>query len=373
MRWAIAGRSAAKLDEVAATTGADVPRIVADAASRSDVISLVDQTRLVISTVGPYALYGSLLVEQCARLGVDYCDLTGEPQWMQAMIDRHHDDAVQSGARIIHACGFDSIPSDLGVWFTQQEAKRAYGETCRQISMRVKSIKGGASGGTVASVLNLVEETTRSADLRKVLANPYALAPKDMRTGVRQHSVSRPSSDKVSDSWVAPFVMAAVNTRVVHRTHALLGHPWGTSFLYDEAMIMGDGPKGAAKASLVSGGMGGFMLAAAISPIRKVLSRFVLPKPGEGPSVAQQQNGSFDLRFYGQTNTGKRIVTKVTGDKDPGYGATAKMLGEVAFALLSHDKLAGGFWTPASAFGDELLSPLIQHAGMTFEVLDYAK
>ncbi len=373
LSWAIAGRDPAKLDAVASATGADVPRIVADAANAGDMASLADATRVVVSTVGPYALYGSELVAAVAAAGTDYCDLTGEPQWMQRMIDSHGPAAEHSGARLVHACGFDSIPSDLGVWFTQRAALEQFQAPCTRIAMRVKAMKGGASGGTIASMMNVMEETAGNPALRAVLANPYALAPPGMRTGVAQADLRTPKRDEVSGEWVGPFVMASINTRIVHRSHALMGRPWGDDFRYDEAMLMGRGALGAAKAGALTGGLGGFMGLVALRPARRFLNRFVLPSPGEGPSPETQQAGFFDLRFFGTTADGRTITTKVTGDRDPGYGSTAKMLGEAALTLLHTGRdgeagVAGGFWTPATALGDDLIDALRTHAGLTFEV-----
>jgi short subunit dehydrogenase-like uncharacterized protein len=367
VNWAIAGRNAQKLEAVVESTGADVPRIVADAGNADAIAALCASTKLVISTVGPYALYGSKLVAAVAEAGIDYCDLTGEPQWMQRMIDRYQDRAAETGARIVHACGFDSIPSDLGVWYTQQEAIDQLGEPCVSISMGVKAMKGGASGGTVASIMNMMEEVSADPGLRQVLGNPYAIAPKGEREGPRQPNVTLPQHDDGLDSWLAPFVMASTNTRVVFRTHALLGHPWGDDFTYGEAMMMGDGFGGRAKAMSLSGAMGGFMGAAAVSPMRKMMGRF-LPEPGEGPTPEAQEAGFFDIRFHGTTASGAEIMTKVTGDRDPGYGSTSKMLGESALSLLDSE-VAGGFWTPATALGDDLIGRLVEHAGVTFEVL----
>ncbi len=372
LRWAIAGRNKSKLDEVATQTGAAVEKIVADAADPEAMASLAESTKVVVSTVGPYALYGSDLVAAAVTAGTDYCDLTGEPHWMQRMIDAHQEEAEQTGARIVHSCGFDSIPSDLGVWFTQQEALENFGEYCTSIAMRVKAMKGGASGGTIASMMNVMEEASADPELRKVLGNPYALAPVGMRTGPKQPNVMVPTNDPASDSWVAPFVMAAINTRVVHRSNALLGRPWGDDFLYDEAMMMGQGPVGIAKAGALAGGMAGFMGVAAIGPLRRLLNDHVLPKPGTGPSPKAQEAGYFDIRFFGTTADGNTIRTKVTGDRDPGYGSTGKMLGEAAVALLesNDDRDEGGFFTPATAFGDDLLDRLVEHAGLTFTVLE---
>ncbi len=284
INWAIAGRNAQKLEAVVESTGADVPRIVADAGDADAIAALCASTKLVVSTVGPYALYGSKLVAAVAEAGIDYCDLTGEPQWMQRMIDRYQDRATETGARIVHACGFDSIPSDLGVWYTQQEAIEQLGESCVSISMGVKAMKGGASGGTVASMMNLMEEVSADPSLSHVLGNPYAIAPKGDRTGPDQPNVTLPQYDDGLDSWLAPFVMAATNTRVVFRTHALLDHPWGNDFTYGEATMMGEGLGGRAKAMSLSGAMGGLMGAAAVGPMRKMMGRF-LPEPGEGPTL----------------------------------------------------------------------------------------
>jgi short subunit dehydrogenase-like uncharacterized protein len=370
LRWAIAGRDAAKLSELAKTLAVNIPTVVVDAADAAGLKDLALSTRVVLSTVGPYALYGTPLVQACAEQGTDYCDLTGEPQWMQAMIDAHHETAMRSGARIVHACGFDSIPSDVGNWFTQQEAVKRFGESCPMVAMRVRALKGGASGGTIASMMNVLDEVGRNKDLRKVLANPYALAPKDARQGVKQTNVLAPSQDKATGQWVAPFVMASVNTRVVFRTNALLNYPWGKEFRYDEATLMGKGVVGAAKAAGLSGGLGAAMGVAAIKPVRDLLGK-ALPKPGEGPSVEKQTNGFFDIRFFGTAPGGQKIETKVTGDRDPGYGSTAKMIAEAAVCLLHTpaSAVAGGFWTPASALGDALIAALTEHAGLRFEVL----
>lgn len=370
LRWAIAGRNADKLEAVAAETGAAVAQIVADAQDSEALANLVESTKLVISTVGPYALYGSKLVEAVVEGGIDYCDLTGEPHWMAQMIDRHQIRAEETGARVVHACGFDSVPSDLGVWFTQREAVAMFGEPCVSITMGVKAMKGGASGGTIASMMNMMEEASENKDLRRVLANPYALAAEGDRTGPPQPSVTLPVHDEGLRSWMAPFVMAGTNTRVVFRTHSLLNKVWGDDFTYGEAMMMGDGLAGQAKAFAVAGTMGGVMGAVAIGPMRQVLAK-VLPEPGEGPSPEKQEAGFYDLRFHGTTGSGHEIATKVTGDRDPGYGSTSKILGEAATTLLatSRSDIGGGFWTPATALGDRYIDALLEHAGLTFDIL----
>jgi short subunit dehydrogenase-like uncharacterized protein len=370
LRWAIAGRSASKLDDVARTTGADVPRIVADAADRAALDEMATSTRVVASTVGPYALYGSELVAAVVEAGSDYCDLTGEVQWMRRMIDAHQVRAEATGARIVHACGFDSIPSDLGTWFTQQRAVEQFGEPCVEVRMSVKGAKGGVSGGTAASGMQMFEEMSEDPDLRKVVSDPYVLAPVDLRHGPKQPSIGRPTRDDRFESWVAPFVMAPTNSAVVLRSHALLGQPWGRDFTYGETMMTGDGLTGGVAAWAMTAGLAMFAGAASFGPTRKVIGK-VIPKPGAGPSEAKQQAGFFDLRFVGRTTSGQEIRTKVTGDADPGYGSTAKMLGESAVAFLELDpaRVGGGFWTPASAFGDALVERLESHAGVRFDVL----
>lgn len=374
LKWALAGRNQAKLDAVAAEFGAQaLPTIIADAADESALAAMVAQARVVVSTVGPYALYGSELVAVCAEAGTDYCDLTGEPQWMREMIDQHQTAAEKSGARIVHNCGFDSIPSDLGVWFTQQQAQESFGEPCVQIKMRVKAAKGGVSGGTVASLVNVMSEIRRQPALRKLLQNPYAVCPPDARKGVRQPNVNGPVWDEDANSWLAPFVMAGINTKVVHRSHALQGRPWGQDFLYDEAMMMGPKVKGALRAGGMSAGLGGFLALSVAGPTRRLMQKHVLPKPGEGPSPEDQERGFYDLRFFGRTASGKTLVTKVTGDRDPGYGSTAKMLGEAALCLAQDGDTTvseGGFWTPSVALNGALRARLEAHAGLTFERID---
>lgn len=370
LRWAIAGRSASKLEQVALSTGANVPRIVADAADRVALDEMAASTKVVASTVGPYSLHGSVLVATVVEARGDYCDLTGEVQWMRRMIDEHQARAEVTGARIVHTCGFDSIPSDLGTWFIQQRALEQFGEPCTEVRMSVKGAKGGVSGGTAASGMQMFEEMADDPELRKVVGDAYVLAPLDMRHGPKQPGMGRPTRDARFESWVAPFVMAPTNAAVVLRSHALLGQPWGRDFTYGETMMTGDGLAGGVAAWGMAAGLAAFAGAASFAPTRKLLGR-VIPKPGSGPSEAKQTAGFFDLRFIGRTAGGHEIRTKVTGDADPGYGSTAKMLGEsaVAFLDLAADDVGGGFWTPASAFGDALVERLEAHAGVRFDVI----
>jgi short subunit dehydrogenase-like uncharacterized protein len=374
LKWAIAGRSQTKLDELKTSLGtaaASLPIIVADTNTSESIDALVGATKVIISTVGPYALYGEPVIKACVSQGTDYCDLTGEPQWIKKMVDRYQDVAKISGARIVHSCGFDSIPSDLGVYFLQENAKQQFGEYCSSVKMRVKSMKGAASGGTVASMMNMIKEASTDKELRKLLTNPYALCPADHPFKLKQTDLKTLAYDSDMQAWVAPFVMAAINIRIVHRTNSLLENQYGEDFLYDEAMITGSSVLGGLGAAAFSAGMGGFMLAAVIPPSRWLMEKTILPKPGEGPSPKAQLEGYYDLRFVGKTGNGQVIRAKVTGDRDPGYGSTAKMLGQAAVCLvedISKEDKAGGFWTPASVFGDKIIDRLEKHAGLSFTI-----
>jgi short subunit dehydrogenase-like uncharacterized protein len=369
--WAIAGRSLSKLQHVSDTIGlSGVEIIVADAADEGALRAMCARTNVVMSTVGPYALYGDVLVHVCATTGTHYCDLTGEPQWIRKMQPRHEADAIKSGARIVHCCGFDCIPSDLGVHFLQRNALEQFGQTCDNIKMRVVNMKGGASGGTIASMINMVKEATGDADLRRELKDPYSLCPPDHGFSTTQPDV-KVAYDEVSGSWIAPFIMAAINTRVVHRSNALSHNSYGDAFKYEEAVVTGQGSSGKRKARATHWGVNALMVGLAVPPIRWLLETAVLPKPGEGPSEKAQLEGGFELVFHGSTPNGETTRCRVTGDRDPGYGSTAKMLSQAA-ACLAKDvpsDVAGGFWTPATIFGDKLIKRLEADAGLTFEKL----
>ena len=374
LTWAIAARSQSKLSALSDSVGlADIPQIIADASDQASIDALVAQTKVVISTVGPYALYGEPMVKACAESGTDYVDLTGEPQWIHAMLAKYETKAKESGARIVNCCGFDSIPSDLGVYFLQQKAKQAFGETCPQVRTRVKAMRGGASGGTVASLLNVVKEAAKDPALRKILTNPYALCPTGHPFKAYQTNLSHAKFEPETGSWIAPFIMASINTRVVHRTNGLLNAEYGERFLYDEAMMTGKSAKGGVMGWTVTAAISGLMVGAALPPIRWILENTVLPKPGEGPSEKEQLNGFFDYRIFGTSKDNKTLVVKVTGDRDPGYGSTAKMLSEAAVSLAKDEEMKtvdGGFLTPAVAFGDTLIKRLEDNAGLTFSVLE---
>ena len=336
LTWCAAGRSIGKLEELRKSLGesaANLPLAVADAADEAALRKLAASARVVVSTVGPYALYGEPLIKACAETGTDYCDLTGEVQWIRRMLQRYDAAALKSGARIVNCCGFDSIPSDLGVHFLQRQAMQRFGAPCTRIKMRVKAMRGGFSGGTAASMMNVVREAARDPSLRKELADPYSICPPGFTSQARQPEVTSAQFDPDFNSWVAPFVMSGINTRIVQRTNALSVGAYGAGFAYDEAVLMGEGLKGRLAGTASSVGIVGFMLAAAMPPSRAILEKWLLPKPGEGPSPEAQRKGFFDLRFLGITAHGQRLRAKVTGDRDPGYGSTGKMLGQAAACL----------------------------------------
>ncbi|MDT8437930.1 MAG: saccharopine dehydrogenase NADP-binding domain-containing protein [Wenzhouxiangellaceae bacterium] len=372
LKWALAGRNLDKLAEVRTGLGdaaRALPLIQADSHDRASLDALVARTRLVLTTVGPYALHGQRLVAACAESGTDYCDLTGEVPFMREVIDANEQAAKASGARLVHCCGFDSIPSDLGVWFLQQAAIERFGQPLTRVRLRVKAAKGGLSGGTFASMLNIVEQARANPALGKILKNPHAICPPEHRKGERQPYVNGPKFDPVLKSWTAPFIMAAINTRVVHRANALQDHAYGENFRYDEAVLTGPGFGGRVKATTLSASMGAFALGASLAPGRALLKKF-LPKGGEGPSKAQREAGFFNIVIAGETADGKQLRARVKGDRDPGYGSTSKMIGETAVLLTetAHETTSGGFWTPATALGQALVERLAEHAGVTFAV-----
>lgn len=379
--WAIAGRDKEKLEKLQSElskaqnneeTDKKVDIIIANSDDDTSLDEMTKQTQVIISTVGPYLKYGEPLIKSCVNNGTDYVDLTGEAIFIKDMMDKYQAKAQQTGARIVNSCGFDSIPSDLGVYFTQQQAETKFNQQCDVIHMRVKAAKGGLSGGTIASMATIFEEVGKDKARRKQVANPYLLNDDTDAPNVRQDNISKPEYDSEHERWLAPFVMASINTRIVHRSNQLLGYEYGREFKYDEAMWMKDGVKGQLSSYAMSAGLLGFATAMMIKPSRELLSKHVLPKSGSGPSKSEQENGYFDIRFFGETSEKDSISTKVTGDKDPGYGSTSRMLAQSALCLaqdVTKAEVAGGFWTPASAMGNKLLTRLEDHAGLSFEVV----
>ena len=355
LRWAMGGRSAEKLAAVRDELGApaDTPLVVTDSASTESLQALMAQTRLVLTTVGPYQLYGNELVAACAAAGVDYVDLCGEPAWMRHMIDAHEAAAKASGARIVFSCGFDSIPFDLGVFMLQREMKARFGHPASRVRGRVRKLKGTFSGGTAASLQATMAASAADPKVLELLKNSFSLTPGF--EGPRQPTGHKPMEDEALGVWVAPFVMAAINTRNVHRSNFLLQHAYGTDFVYDEMLVTGPGAKGEAIANAVAGD--------------KSMGSKEGPKPGEGPSREEREAGSYDVLFLGEDGQGNTLRVGVTGDRDPGYGSTSKMITEAAVCLLQEASATpGGIWTTAPAMGEPLIARLQANAGLSFAV-----
>jgi short subunit dehydrogenase-like uncharacterized protein len=355
LRWAMAGRSLDKLASVRDAIGIsrDVALVVADADDPAALAAMAARTRAIITTTGPFQLYGSALVAACARGGTDYLDLSGETVWMRKMIDAHAVEAAASGARILFSCGFDSIPFELGMVFLQAVAVAELGVPASRAKGRVRRMVGRFSGGTAASGRATRAAMKRDPDVARLLADPFCLTPGF--NGPPQPSIADAAYDEDLATWTAPFVMAPINTRNIHRSNALQKHLWGADFVYDEAMVAGPGTDGEARARAM----------AAADPLGKDARL----QPGEGPTRAERDAGSFDLLFVGFSPDGRQVRIAVTGDRDPGYGSTARMVVETALCIreLGSD-LPGGIWTPGAALGLNLVARLEQHAGLTFKV-----
>ena len=356
LRWAMAGRSLDKLASVRDAIGApkETPLIAADASDVASLKAMVEQTKSVISTVGPYQFYGNDLVAICAASGTDYLDLCGEPVWMRQMIDKHEAAAKTSGARIVFSCGFDSVPFELGAFFVQKEARRAFGAPAARVKGRVRDMRGTLSGGTAASAKATFDAVAKDLSLVAILNDPFALTPGF--SGAKQPRGNKPQYEEDLQSWSAPFMMALINTRNVHRSNMLMGFPYGREFVYDEMVLTGPGEKGEANAKRVM---------AANTEKTGPNSR----KPGEGPSKEERENGLYDLLYIAIAPDGRQVRASVKGDRDPGYGSTSKMISECAVCLLRDaPEVKPGFWTPGAAMGDRLIKRLVDHAGLTFQV-----
>jgi len=352
--WAMAGRSQEKLVAVRDEMGIpkDVPFVISDASDYASIEAMVKRTTVILTTVGPYQLYGSDVVKACAAAGTDYVDLCGEPSWMHEMIPAHQAAAKASGARIVFSCGFDSVPFDLGVYFLQQTAKEKLGGPVSRIKGRVRTMNGTFSGGTLASFKETMKAAAKNPELINVLMDPFSLT--EAFNGPEQPSGMAPIFDEDLNSWSAPFVMATINTKNIHRSNYLLGHEYGDDFVYDEMLLTGPGDQGEAIAKAVAADK-----SMANDPMQ----------PGEGPTKEAREAGSYDVLFVGSNTAGGRVMASVKGDKDPGYGSTCKMISESAVCLLKNpDAASGGVWTPASAMGSLLIERLQKNAGLTFTV-----
>lgn len=354
LKWGMAGRSETKLQEVRDLIGvpADTPLVICDSDNDADVAAMVSRTKAIITTVGPYQLYGDKIVAACAEAGTDYVDLCGEPHWIAQNVRALNDTAKQSGARIVFSCGFDSIPFDLGAFYLEEEAKQRFGKTLPRVRGRIRDMKGWASGGTVASGTATAESAKKDPSIIPLLLSPFAHTP-DFE-GVDQPDGNKPYHDEEIGAWVGPFMMAMINTKAVHRSNYLLGLPWGENFQYDEMQILPGDP-------------------AQTGDVDDPFAMSANLKPGDGPTKEQREEGFYDVIFVGTDDDGNRLQACVKGDMDPGYGSTSKMLAESAICLVRdvpQERTGGGCWTTASAMGPELINRLQDHAGLSFSIED---
>ncbi|HEX9212042.1 MAG TPA: saccharopine dehydrogenase NADP-binding domain-containing protein [Bradyrhizobium sp.] len=356
LRWAMAGRSRDKLASVRDAIGAaaDIPLIIADASDPASLQAMVDQAKVVITTVGPYQLYGSDLLVACVASGTDYMDLCGEPIWLKQMIDEHEAAAKASGARIMFSCGFDSVPFELGAFFVQEEAKRLFGAPAPRVKGRVRDISWKFSGGTSASARVTFEAVAQDLSLVSILRDPFAFTPGF--EGPKQPRGNKPIFEEDLQSWAAPFAMATLNTRNVHRSNMMMGFPYGRDFVYDEMVLTGAGEEGQVNAKRV-------MAANSEKTGPEAL------KPGDGPSKEERDNGHYDLLYVAVAPDGRQVRAAIKGDLDPGYASTAKIISECAICLLRDTpNVPAGLWTPGAAMQHKLIKRLQDHAGLTFEV-----
>ena len=367
LKWAIAGRNSLKLNSVRKDIlDSTVPLILADSNDSQSLNEMVKKTKVICTTVGPYAKYGSKLVAACVENKTHYCDLAGEVQWIRKMIDQYHKEAKNNNTKIVNSCGFDSIPSDMGVYYIQKQTRASKNQRAKLIEMRVAGAKGGISGGTYESLSKVNEEANKDKEIFKVVINPYGLNPIGEQDGLDRSDLRKIIYDKSSNSWIGPFMMAAINTKIVRRSNALSNYSYGKDFMYNEATLSGKGILGKIKGYFLAIPVFLLMSAKPGSILKKFID-FILPKPGEGPNKKDREAGFYNLRFYITLEDGSKAFAKVIGDMDPGYGSTAKMLAESAVCL-AKDELpdSSGVLTPSTAMGDALLDRLEKNAGLSF-------
>ena len=369
LNWAIAGRDKKKLinvrDKIA---DENIPLIIADSFDEVSLTKMTQRTKVICSTVGPYSKYGSLLVKSCIKTNTHYCDLAGEAQWIRKIVDTYHQEAKNKKIRIVNSCGFDSIPSDIGVYFIHKNLPDV-NIKLDKISMRVSGFKGSLSGGTYASMNNIITEASKDRLIGKILTNPYGLNPEGQRSGPDKRDLNKVKYDEDSKSWIAPFMMAGINTKIVRRSNALSNYSYGKNFTYDESVMTGDGFRGRIRAIISVLPL--IFLSAKPGSLLKRIFNFFTPKPGQGPNKNERENGYYSMRFYIRYNDKSRALVRVTGDRDPGYGSTSKMLAESAICL-SKDSLKDtyGVITPSIAMGDQILDRLQAKAGLTFKFIE---
>jgi short subunit dehydrogenase-like uncharacterized protein len=353
----------------------ELPVVLGDATDPESLREIARSTDVICTTVGPYTRYGTPLVEACIDAGTDYCDLTGEINWIRETVDQFHDAAVDAETRIVHSCGFDSVPADIGTLLVESFAAEEFGARCETVRIYLEEGSGGVSGGTLASFAELFEAASDDPVVRRTLRNPYSLAPPGERDGVDPGEQRIARKDRLRSTWTAPSPMAPVNERVVRRSNALLGYPWGREFHCTEIIDTGSGPVGATTAGLVAGGIGLFRAGMSFGPTRSALRRFAFPDPGDGPTRDRIENGYFTVRVLGRGTAADgpfTVAAEFGADLDPGYGATARMLGEAGMCLVRDEAdspLAGGVLTPASGIGTPLADRL-RDVGFTAAVAE---
>ncbi len=373
LRVGLAGRSERRLAEVRSGLGADAqawPLLAADSTDQQDARLLARTAGAIATTAGPYRRLGLPLARACAEAGTDYADLAGEVLFIRDTIASCHEAAVRTGARIVHSCGFDSVPSDLGVLLTHEAASGDGAGDLEDTTLVVTAVRGGISGGTLASGLGQIDDMRASAGNRRIVTDPYALSPDRAAEPALgdEGELSWARYDPGLGQWTGPFVMAAFNTRIVRRSNALLGWAYGRRFRYREITGFGAGPAAPVRALAVTAATAALLAGVALRPSRALL-RPVLPKPGEGPGEKTRHAGLFRMEVHARTSTGARFLTRVGARGDPGYAATAVMLGESALCLaLDRDRLPdrAGVLTPATAMGATLADRL-RAAGQTFQ------
>ena len=336
--WAIAGRNNEKLEHVQEKYNlpSNIGKIVVDSNDQNSIDEMVSQTKCVLTT--------------CISTGTDYVDLCGEPGFMHKIISECSAEAKETGARIVFSCGFDSIPFDLGVLFVQEEVMAKLNKYASSVRGRVRAMNGEFSGGTAASMKATMAALQSNPELINILVNPHALC--DGMQGVQQDDDSKPVYDEELDTWVAPFFMAPINTKNIHRSNKLMNHIYGENFKYNEMWIQGPGEEGKAAAEFIS----------TMNPLGDA------PEPGDGPSRESRENGNYDVLFCADVD-GETIKASVSGDMDPGYGSTSKMITESAVCLVKDcENLAGGIYTPAASMGKKLIKRLESSAGLTFKL-----
>ena len=371
VRIGLAGRSQQRLAEVRAGLGAAAsawPLLVADSADPVSLAAMARVARVVVTTVGPYRARGLALVQACAEAGTHYADLTGEVLFIRDSINRYHDIAASTGARIVHCCGFDSVPSDLGVLMLHQAARADGTGDLLDTTLVVTALRGGISGGTLASMTGQLDEMRASAERRRLVADPYALSPDRAAEPSLgdERDLDRARYDGELRTWTGPWLMAGINTRVVRRSNALQGWSYGRRFRYREVTGFGVGPAAPVLAVAASAGTKAVEAGLAFGPARALLSQ-LLPSPGHGPGEKIRRTGYFRIQIHTRTAAGARYLGTIEAQGDPGYAATSVMLGETALCLaLDRDQLPGraGVLTPATAMGAALTARL-RSAGQT--------